>query len=297
MTMPASARRNQPNEHLTDAELNELVDGALSAGETERARMHLATCADCDERYRTLRATVSALRTAPSLMPRRSFHLTPAQAEQPERVPGPFDRFSEWLLPGLPIIRAATLAVALLLISVTAIDLIIHRDSGQESAGPALMQMAPQDQESEPALMREGEGETSVAIPTNIGAVTSGGAGKTPPASTSIQSAADDSVSEPTGASESVAPAPADISDDAELGESMAPALQAVPPATPAVTSPVPSPAATPAVDAESGRGGASVSRWRIAELGLLLLLLWLGVSWLARSRADMSIRDEAPLE
>ena len=88
MTMPPSERRHRRSEeHLTDAELNELVDGTLAATDTERAQQHLATCPDCDERYRTLLATVSALKSAPSIMPRRSFQLTPEQAKiPPERT-------------------------------------------------------------------------------------------------------------------------------------------------------------------------------------------------------------------
>ncbi|MEZ4529691.1 MAG: hypothetical protein R2855_01565 [Thermomicrobiales bacterium] len=45
------------------------------------------------------------------------------------------DRFAERLLPGVPAIKAATIAVALLFISVTAFDVLTNQ-SAQESMGP-----------------------------------------------------------------------------------------------------------------------------------------------------------------
>ena len=68
-----------------------------------RAQTHLDTCQECDERYRTLLATVSALKSAPGLMPRRSFQLTPEQAKLPAPKPSWVDRFAEWIVPGIPV--------------------------------------------------------------------------------------------------------------------------------------------------------------------------------------------------
>lgn len=87
MTMSTSERQlNRRDEHLTDAELNELVDGTLAARDLTRAQTHLDACQECDERYRSLLATVSALKSAPALMPRRSFQLSPEQAKLPAKT-------------------------------------------------------------------------------------------------------------------------------------------------------------------------------------------------------------------
>ncbi len=130
MTMPPSERQpNRHDEHLTDAELNELVDGTLTGRALERAQAHLASCQECDAHYEALLATVTALKQAPSLMPRRSFQLTPEQAKRPESVPSRFDRFADWIVPGIPVIKLATIAVALLFISVTAFDVLTNQSS------------------------------------------------------------------------------------------------------------------------------------------------------------------------
>ena len=85
MTMPTDERQpNRRDEHLTDAELNELVDGTLAGRDLDTAQAHLASCAECNEQYQALLATVTGLKQAPGLMPRRSFQLTPEQAKLPD---------------------------------------------------------------------------------------------------------------------------------------------------------------------------------------------------------------------
>ncbi|MCO5220084.1 MAG: zf-HC2 domain-containing protein [Thermomicrobiales bacterium] len=141
MTMPASDRhRNQSVNHLTDAQLNELVDRTLAEKDRVAAQEHLAGCEECNDRYLTLLATVDALQHAPSLMPRRSFQLTPEQAKRPEKRPSRFDRFANLLIPGIPAIKAATIAVALLLISVTAFDVLTDQSSVSDNGQVTTMQ-------------------------------------------------------------------------------------------------------------------------------------------------------------
>jgi anti-sigma factor RsiW len=341
MTMaPSDRRRRRSEEHLTDAELNELVDRTLSATDTERAQEHLATCPDCDERYRTLLATISALKSAPSVMPRRSFQLTPAQAKLPAKPPSWLDRFSEWIVPGVPAIRAATLAVALLLLSVTAIDVITHRSETSENAGPAVMRQAEPTQQATPA---QANGAVPTSIPaeqeTDTGLTTanqpeaaSGGAPAAtdesgPMVSGAMQSgdtseAASDGTAPgaASGNAEEIPPAPAAAMPQQEpsqvLGEESESMAEVAPEASPtsaptetatpspspmATASPVPpSPTAAPSpTPAERTNGnGASVSRWRIAEFGLLLLLVWFGVTWFGRTRVgNRSNTDETDAE
>ncbi len=272
MTMADSTHPTRRDDHLSDAELNELVDGTLSGRESERAHAHLEGCADCDERYRTLLATVSALRNAPSLMPRRTFQLSPEQARRPEPPPGRFDRFSEWIVPGASVIRTATLVVALLLLSVTAIDLITHRGGNQESAGPVFMQesgtqlqsTAPTDSEPPAAAPMLGEAEFSATdVPSEESA----------PVLRAAESASDTAESSP-GALAAMAPASM---------ESASPIATASPGS------------ATPVPDTGEPQEGGAISRWRIVELGLLMLLLWLGVSWIGRTRVGNHSETDPP--
>lgn len=297
MTMPASERRHRSQDHLTDAQLNELVDGTFTAPETERVNEHLAACAECDERYRTLLATVSALQSASSLMPRRSFRLTPAQAIVPEPTTSWLDRFSQWVLPGVPLIRAATLAVALLLISVTVADVLVHRDTGQESAGSIAVQTARETSDAAPALQNAAETSTLAPAPTAFDTSLAGQVGESAPMRSqeepeSADTASElDSVSVTEGAEDSVdmaAPAPAAMQPASVSIESSPPATQVVPSASPSAASPT----AIPAASESPGHGSRSVSSWRIVELGLLLLLLWLGVSWIGRARMRVPADD-----
>jgi anti-sigma factor RsiW len=331
---PSERRRRRNEEHLTDAELNELVDGTLSARDTEWAQEHLATCTECDERYRTLLATVSALKSAPSVMPRRSFQLTPDQAKLPPKAPSWFDRFSEWIVPGVPAIRAATLAIALLLLSVTAIDVITHRSDTSENAGPVAMRQAEPTQQAIPA---QANGAVPTSIPAeqaNDTALTSANqeeaaAGEAPEAteepgpmvSSAMQSGdtSESAAAGADGASDAEAPpaaampqqepsqalgeAPESMAEAApEASPSAIPTETATPPPLPTATaSPVPpAPTAAPSpTPAERTNGnGDSISRWRIAEFGLLLLLVWLGVTWFGRTRVgDQSSKDDTDSE
>lgn len=330
MTMPPSERQQRRyEEHLTDAELNELVDGTLAANEAERAQTHLASCADCEERYRTLLATVSALKSAPSLMPRRSFQLTPEQAKLPEKQPSWFDRFSEWIMPGVPALRAATLAMALLLLSVTAIDVLTHRSDNGENAGQVVMRQAEPTQAAIPAQANNGlptsgasiqESETDVALGSQPEAASGGAAAPTEASGPMVSGAM-----APSDAAESEANSAADTGSADTNAEAPAAPAAAMPPAVPspgallgasesmAESAPVASPAEattpvatataspsaatavaspTPAEQTDGGR--VSVSRWRIAEFGLLLLLVWLGVTWFGRSHTGGSSSDES---
>jgi hypothetical protein len=82
----------------------------------------------------------------------------------------------------------------------------------------------------------------------------------------------------------------------AELAPVASPTVAPTETATPvptATASPAPpSPSPTPAERASGN--GASISRWRVAEFGLLLLLVWLGVTWFGRTRVgNHSSTDE----
>lgn len=287
MTMPTSERKpNRREEHLSDAELNELVDGTLAGRELQRAQAHLDSCPECEERYQTLLATVSALKQAPSVMPRRSFQLTPEQAKLPEKKPSWLDRFSERLLPGVPAIKAATIAVALLFISVTAFDVLTNQSGKNDMSPQTSVQReadlpAPAVQDQQPALTEVPELEE---------------AGE----SVSDTSVADTAIQESETGGADVESAP-DAADESFIGSAMQeappaaanqPAIAASPTPEPTVTptpTAIPSPTATATATPTSGSDGwraeVTLSWWRIAELGLLMVLIWLIVSWIGRSR------------
>lgn len=294
MTMPPSERQpNRRDEHLTDAELNELVDGTLAGRAMERAQAHLDSCLDCDAQYQALLATVTVLKQAPSLMPRRSFHLTPEQAKRPDPVPSRFDRFANWLVPGIPAIKFATIAVALLLISVTTFDVLTNQ-SGQVDMGDSTSLQRESDLPAPAAQNAQSEatealilGESNEAIPDDTESETAfeasdaiGGAVE--------QDAASDSVSNSGMQGAPAAPAAAIEQPNrvaSPTAESTSPPLATATP-QPAGT---PSPSATTAAGSNDGSADFKLSWWRIAELGLLMVLIWLLVSWVGRSRVGQA--------
>ncbi len=291
MTMPTSERQpNHRNEHLTDAELNELVDGTLAGRDRERAQAHLAACPECEERYQSMLATVTALKQAPSVMPRRSFQLTPEQAKLPEKQPSWLDRFAERLLPGVPAIKAATIAVALLFISVTAFDVLTDQ-SGQNDTSP---QTSVQREADLPAPAAENTQPATTEMPML-------GESSEPPSDTGGSDTApqesepdDESASESDEAEESfassamqeapAAPAPAVQQTTVASSPTPEPTATSTTTATPEPTV-TPSPTATPASESDGWSAGFTLSWWRIAELGLFMVLIWLVVSWVGRSR------------
>jgi hypothetical protein len=103
--------------------------------------------------------------------------------------------------------------------------------------------------------------------------------------------------------SQALGEAPESMAEAApEASPSAIPTVTATPSPLPTATaSPVPpSPTAAPSpTPAERTNGdGGSISRWRIAEFGLLLLLVWLGVTWFGRTRVgDQSSKDDTDSE
>jgi hypothetical protein len=230
-------------------------------------------------------------------MARRSFQLTPEQAKLPEKQPSWLDRFAERILPGVPAIKAATIAVALLLVSITAFDVLTNQsaidDQGsdtsvmREAGAPAEPEENAQPAATEAPLL--GEAGDSAADGGGLGA---GGAEQDAP----LDESADDGSGDAESADESFTssamqeapPAPAAAVQQATEIASPTPE-----PTATATATPLPSPTstvtatATPADSSDGWSAGFTVSWWRLAELGLLLLLIWLIVSWFGRSRVE----------
>ena len=103
--------RGQPSgpDHLGDEVLSRLVDGDLGPDERHLAETHLATCPACAARLDALRSTISLLQGLPASQPARSFQLAPSHA----RHPFGWRRLSRWLTIEMPAVRAAVVALVL----------------------------------------------------------------------------------------------------------------------------------------------------------------------------------------
>lgn len=124
--------------HLTNEAFGALVDGDVDP-RVEDARQHLAICADCTRHFAELQVTVNLLRALPNPVPARSFQIevpVPAEATPEPRpfAPRLTDRVRNWMLPALPALRAVTLGVFLLFLSVTAGDIWTTRDANRDSS-------------------------------------------------------------------------------------------------------------------------------------------------------------------
>lgn len=125
MRQPARGDGESPHPgrstHLAIEVLSAYLDHALPPADRAHADAHLATCEACRQELRELTATVALLSTLPEPRPRRSFQLFPSQIQA--QAPW-WQRLGERMLPRLPAVRAAAVAVALLLVAVTTIDLL-----------------------------------------------------------------------------------------------------------------------------------------------------------------------------
>jgi len=210
------------HQHIGDDVLNAYLDGALGERDQREVAAHLSECRECRRELAELRATANLLRGLPQYRPRRSFVMTPEEA--PARRRG----WAARLLPALPALQAAAVVVALLLIAVTAGDLVTHR---QETSGPRL-----------------------AALPIVTAALPAGT--RSVPATSHVMQA------------RAPAPASAKEANGAGTPTFVQSAAAAAPSPTPAAQTASPRPAKT-----------GSSSLWRVGEVALGLLLLWLLVT------------------
>lgn len=143
-------------QHLDTDALSAFIDDRLGGDLNGDASGHIAVCPDCRNELAELRATVTLLRGLPEYRPRRSFSLGPEYAH-PIRT----SRIAR-LLPMLPVLRSATVAVLLLLVSVGAADILTQvGDDADDSSQPAAMST---DDVGDNGL-RQAEGELAAAMP------------------------------------------------------------------------------------------------------------------------------------
>jgi hypothetical protein len=113
--------------HLTPEQLNALVDRRFDDFDEATLQAHLVDCERCAAELRSLEATVSLYRALPLARPARSFQLTPEMAEKRSFWAG----LAAKLIPAVPALRTATVAIAILLIVVGAGD--IFRNGGDKN--------------------------------------------------------------------------------------------------------------------------------------------------------------------
>lgn len=112
--------------HLADDILNAWIDGVATMEERAIVDHHLATCATCERRAGELRAIRTMISTLPEITPRRSFTLSPEQAQRPTPIrerttPSKIIRL-------LPIVRAMSVAAMIAVLVLGATLAISPRD-------------------------------------------------------------------------------------------------------------------------------------------------------------------------
>ena len=119
--------------HLTDEELNQYLDGDLGPSDMNRATAHLVTCESCRTRLTDLRVVARIVSQLPFVPAPRSFQLGHEHLRSRRSL---IDRVGAALMPALPTLRAATVAIALMLGGLTAFRVV----DDQPQTGPVAEQ-------------------------------------------------------------------------------------------------------------------------------------------------------------
>jgi hypothetical protein len=281
---------NEPSEHtqlfdtaghLTGNALNELIDGSLPSPQAAQVQAHLDGCPDCATRWHELTQTVALLRSLPEIEPSRSFEIAAQPASSAATPAKP--RFQTILTPAFPVLRVAVAAVFLLLVGVTATDLITQPDDDRDQVA---MIAEPTAAPTEAVMRQEAEEAPEAdAAPLPTGAAPAPAA-----AGASLEEAGESQealpASEPSEAfsqavaDEDTGAADAGVAQDAADGADIAQAPAATPEIAPSPTAAAPESRVDTTEDDDDG-----LSNWRIAEIALLLLLFWLVVTWFGLER------------
>jgi len=304
-------RQSNPEPHLSDETLSEFASGRLTEPERLAALHHAETCAHCRQAMRDYSALASLLGALPAPRPKRNFQLSEEQARSRSRFGGRFPS----LMPSLPVLRVATLAVAMLLLIVAGADRLTrpggdsaNREQPAAMLAPSETALAPRVATIEPAAASTNAplvagANSDVAThqtplvgsnpPTNESIIEAGAAA--PAAAVGSSGSGADSAVGSTGNESSGGGSALTRATVAKRGLSPGPeatpepieTATAVANSSPAPTI-TPAPATTPiAIAATSGGGNSNRTGWRVIELGLALLLVWLIVSFIGASRTS----------
>ena len=123
----STGRRRTPSgaRHLDLATITAYLDGTLDRQERDAVAAHLADCAACRQETAELSTTADLLHELPHYRPSRSFRLDPATARRERGNVVWLGRY----LTALPALRAATAAVALLLVTTIVADILTTPDT------------------------------------------------------------------------------------------------------------------------------------------------------------------------
>jgi anti-sigma factor RsiW len=292
-----------PGPHLSEETLSEFASGRLNDAERAAAVRHAETCAQCAEALRDYTAMTSALKSLPAPRPRRTFQLTEEQARAKAR---------RWaflsLLPTLPALRIATVAVALLLLAVAVADRLTEPGGNSSNNQHFAAVIAPSA--TQPAVAPTTSNvNAEVIAPTDqttgagSGQVDAGSASESESESgqtSAAQPAPTDEAPAEVGAAAPAAAAPNSAGETGSGFSQAAVAKVAASPefiATPAATA-TPTATASSSVTAmasptpvapaaSTSKNSSSRTGWRLAELGLAMLLLWLIVSYVGVRRTS----------
>lgn len=293
--------------HLTRDAFDSLAERDSGVPLPVLVQDHLAGCRPCRERLAELRATIALLHKAPEVIPARSFQI-PTPASVPvigaRKQPSALERLQNWLLPSLPALRVATVAVFILFLTTTAAEFWTNGDETTDTASiipastaqitgtePPLAQQAFETApaESEARDVPDDEAGTTDAAPeTELAPAAASEAGAFGGSAADSASDAEESSEDADQALEA-APAPEaeNVMRESTALPSPAAEEQATPlaPATPeAIASPLPTDVGQP-----TGAGDDGWNGWRIAQAVLLAIFVVLLVTllWLRLSRED----------
>lgn len=257
---PTSKNDRGLDAHLSEETLSALSDGRLSEPERAAAQRHLDACADCTQALTDYASLTQLMRGLPR--PKRSFQLSEEQARVRAN--------RRWRLPAftasLPALRAAAIAAALLLIVVTGIDRFTQPGSNGGNGSSSVAFIAP-------TTTAAGTENTTMLQKAVVAPTAPVFAGSAPEINNGFSGGSSSSA-----AVDKIAPTARLASPEASATSSPSPG-----------TSPIVVPA--PALTASSP--GSRRTGWRVVELGLGLLLLWLIVSYAgawqsARNRQEL---------
>lgn len=224
--------------HLTDDELSAYLNGDFDESETAtRIEAHLDTCDECRERFAGTRSVVSLLNNLETPVRPRSFKIDPSMLG-PKPV-----QIDPWIVRVQPAMRRLTAIAAALLIMVVVADALTHRGSGGSSQP---------SQQAFTTAEKQTTGSASLAVPS----VATAAAAVQGSGSVEAATAAATSV-----ARSAVAVAPASTAATATPGETL----------KPSANQPQSQSLEAPTQVATSGP-----SYWRLAELAVGVVVVWL---------------------
>jgi hypothetical protein len=259
--------------HLTNTALNDSIDGSLSGRQAGLVSAHLTGCDSCSTRRNELDRTIALIGSLPEVSPGRSFEIAPQPPREMESPAKPW--LQTVISPAFPALRVAVAAVFLLLVGVTATDLITQPDN----QGDQVAMIADTPAARTEPVMRDDAEEAPEATEE----------APAPAANMQVEEAEQAlPTGEPSQAFDQAAPDEDLLAGEAQEAEQATGgdgAIMAEPAAAP---SPEPSPTASepvPESRVDAAEESDGLSNWRVAEIALLLLLFWLVVTWFGLER------------